>query len=664
MVTSIGTIGLLIALGLSLYSLVAFFLFNNNKDLKYLRSAKNAVYGTALFTTISVVAMIYALIAGDYSIEYVTQYTSKDLPIIYKLCALWAGNAGSLLFWAWILVVLATVVTASKENKEFIPYASPIMMVVSVFFLFMINFVSQPFVQLSTPLLDGMGMNPMLQNAGMVIHPVTLYLGYVGFTVPFAFAMAALIMKNPGDQWIKLTRKWTLISWLFLTLGNLFGAQWAYVELGWGGYWAWDPVENASLMPWLTGSAYLHSVMVQERKNMLKIWNMVLIIITFGLTLFGTFLVRSGVVASVHAFGSSSLGAYFLIFTSLIILASLYLVADRINLLRQGNQFESYISKESSFLLNNLLLVGSAFSIFWGTVFPIVSEAVVGQKIAVGIPYFNQVNAPLGLALTMLMGICPLIAWRKATLESISRSFMWPWIIAIIGLLTIFFIGEITKPYALVAYTICIYVISATLQDILKGVRVRKKLTGENHIVSLIKLLGKNRRRYGGYIIHMGIVMMIIGITGSNLFNTETVKTFKPGETAVVEGYTIVFKGLQEKTRDNMEVVYADLNVIKNNKYMGNLQVEKVFYSKSEQPMTEPAIISTFKEDFYVLLTGWEQDGSASFKIHINPQIKWLWTGGWVIVIGVLFALWPGKGSGVGNRYIVSGEVSYGDKVG
>jgi len=663
-VASLGSIGLLIALGLSLYSLVAFFLFNRNKGIKYLLSAKNAVYGTALLTSISVGAMIYALIAGDFSIEYVTQYTSRDLPIIYKLCALWAGNAGSLLFWAWILVLLTAIVTASKENKEFIPYASPIMMVVGVFFLFMINFVSLPFVQLAKPLADGTGMNPMLQNPGMVIHPVTLYLGYVGFTVPFAFAMAALIMKNPGDQWIKLTRKWTLISWLFLTLGNLFGAQWAYVELGWGGYWAWDPVENASLMPWLTGSAFLHSVMVQERKNMLKIWNMVLIITTFGLTLFGTFLVRSGVVASVHAFGSSSLGAYFLIFTSLMILASLYLVADRITMLRQGNQFESYISKESSFLLNNLLLVGSAFSIFWGTVFPIVSEAVVGQKIAVGIPYFNQVNAPIGLALVLLMGICPLIAWRKATLESISKSFMWPWIIAIVGLLTIVFMGGITKPYALVAYTICIYVIAATLQDIFKGVMVRKKLTGENLIISLIKLLSRNRRRYGGYIIHIGIVMMIIGITGSNVFNTEHVKTFKPGETAVVGGYTISFKGLQDKVRDNMEVVYADLNVIKNNQYLGNLQVEKVFYSKSEQPMTEPAIISTFKEDLYVLLTGWEKDGSVILKIHINPQIKWLWTGGWVVIIGVIFALWPGKGSGVGSRYIVRGEVNHGNKAG
>ncbi|KGK89077.1 cytochrome C biogenesis protein [Desulfosporosinus sp. HMP52] len=660
---NIGTIGLSIAFGMGIYSVVAFFLFNSNRGLKYLLSAKNAVYGTALFTTISVLAMLYALITGDFSIEYVTQYTSQDLPAIYKLTALWAGNAGSLLFWAWILVLLAALVTVSKENREYIPYASPIMMVVSVFFLFMLNFVSQPFVQLLSPPPDGMGMNPMLQNPGMVIHPVTLYLGYVGFTVPFAFAMAALIMKNPGDQWIKLTRKWTLISWLFLTLGNLFGAQWAYVELGWGGYWAWDPVENASLMPWLTGSAFLHSVMVQERKNMLKIWNMVLIIVTFGLTLFGTFLVRSGVVASVHAFGNSSLGAYFLIFTSLIILAALYLVADRINLLRQGNQFESYISKESSFLLNNLLLVGSAFSIFWGTVFPIVSEAVVGQKIAVGIPFFNQVNAPIGLAFTLLMGICPLIAWRKANFENIAKNFLWPWIIAIIGMLVMVFIGGITKPYALIAYTICVFVISSTLQDILKGVRVRKKLTGENLIVSLIRLLSKNRRRYGGYVIHMGIVMMIVGITGSNVFNSEAVKTFKPGETAVVGDYTISFKGLQQTSRDNMEVIYADLRVIKNNYDMGNLQVEKVFYSTSEQPMTEPAIISTFKEDFYVLLTGWEDDGSAIFKIHINPQIKWLWTGGWVIVIGVIFALWPGKGSGVGSRYLGRGEVSYGKRV-
>ncbi len=659
----IGSIGLLIALGLSLYSIVAFFLFNNNKGLKYLLSAKNAVYGTALFTSISAFIMIYALLTSDFSIEYVVQYTSQDLPNIYKFSALWAGNDGSLLFWAWILVILAAIVTASRKNIEFVHYASPIMMVVSVFFLFMINFVSQPFIQLPNPPLDGMGMNPMLQNPGMMIHPLTLYFGYVGFTVPFAFAMAALLMKDSGAKWIKLTRKWTLISWLFLTLGNLFGAQWAYVELGWGGYWAWDPVENASLMPWLTGSALLHSVMVQERKNMLKIWNMVLIIITFGLTLFGTFLVRSGVVASVHAFGDSSLGAYFLIFTSLIILASLYLVADRITMLRQGSEFESYISKESSFMLNNLLLVGSAFSIFWGTVFPIVSEAIVGQKIAVGIPYFNQVNAPIGLAFTFLMGICPLIAWRKATLENISKNFLWPWIIAIVGLLAIVFVGGITKPYALTAYTICIFVISSTLQDIIKGVWVRKKITGENLALSFIKLISRNRRRYGGYTIHLGIVMMIIGITGSNVFNSEAIKTLKPGEIAVVEGYTIAFKGLQETTRDNMEIVYADLEVSKNNKLRGNLQVEKFIYSKSDQPTTEPAIISTFKEDFYVLLTGWEKDGSASFKIHINPQIKWLWTGGWFIVLGILYTLWPGKGSGVRSQYTGRREVSNDDRV-
>ncbi len=647
----IGYFALILALVMSAYALMSYILGLKLNRQDILASATGGVLGAALFTTVAGLSLIYLLMSSDFSVEYVATYTSTDLPAFYKFSALWAGNNGSLLLWAWVLTVIATIVVTGKKNRDLIPYAGSVMMMVSIFFLFLLAYNSNPFAKLPGPLPEGNGLNPMLQNPGMVFHPLTLYLGYVGFTVPFAFAIAALITRQVDDRWIKFTRKWTIISWLFLSLGNLFGAQWAYVELGWGGYWAWDPVENASLMPWLTGSAFLHSVMVQERKNMLKIWNMLLIIITFGLTLFGTFLVRSGVVASVHAFGDSSLGMFFLVFTTLVITASLYLVADRLKLLKQGNEFEGIISKESSFLLNNLLLVGSAFSIFWGTIFPIVSEAFTGKKVTVGAPFFNSVNAPLGLALVFLMGICPLIAWRRATLKNLLGNFVFPGASALVTAVILMLAG-ITKPYAVVAFSICLFVTTAILQDVFKGVMVRRSLTGESWGLSLVRLLTRNRRRYGGYIIHLGIVMMIVGIAGSNIYNQEVTQTLKPGQSTQVAGYSIAYNGLQETTKRNTTIVYADVSVSKNGQPTFQIRPEKVFYPTTEQPSTEPAINSTWLEDFYLVIAGWEQDQSATFKVNINPLVKWLWTGGYVLIFGTIFALWPGKGSGVGTKYL------------
>lgn len=646
----IGTFALVIALLTSVYALAAYIIGLQKNEEPLLASAKGGVFATAIFTTIASISLIYLLMTGDFSIQYVASYTSSDLPPFYKFSAFWAGNNGSLLLWAWILTILAAIVTVGRRDEDLKPYVGAVMMLISAFFLFLIINTSNPFVKLPKPLLEGNGLNPMLQNPGMVIHPVTLYLGYVGFTVPFAYAIAALFTRQADDRWIKVTRKWTIMSWLFLSLGNLFGAQWAYVELGWGGYWAWDPVENASLIPWLTSTAFLHSVMVQERKNMLKIWNMLLIIFTFALTLFGTFLVRSGVVASVHAFGNSTLGLYFIVFTTVIIMGSLYLVLDRIGLLKQGNEFESLISKESSFLLNNLLFVASAFSILWGTIFPIVSEGFTGRKITVGAPFFNAINAPIGLAFVLLMGICPLIAWRKASIKSTLQNFRVPFVVLGLTVLTLIAMG-IRKPYAVVAFSICAFVIVSTLQDILKGIRVRHKMTGEGWIISSYRLFTKNRRRYGGYVIHLGVVMMIIGIAGSNIYNQEFTKTLKAGEQVRVDNYLVTYQGLQQKPKGENMVISADLNISKLDSLKFKLAPEKVFYPTTEQPSTEPAVKSTWKEDFYVTLVGWEKE-SVTIKVNINPLIKWLWTGGYVLILGTLFALWPGKGSAVGAKYL------------
>jgi len=647
----IGYFAIILALVLSVYALGCYILGVRLERKDILASATGGVLGAALFTSIAGFSLIYLLMTSDFSIEYVATYTSTDLPAFYKFSALWAGNNGSLLLWAWVLTVIAAIVVTGKKNRDLMPYVGSVMSLVSVFFLFLLSYNSNPFTKLPGALTEGNGLNPMLQNPGMVIHPITLYLGYVGFTVPFAFAIAALITKQTDDRWIKITRKWTIISWLFLGLGNLFGAMWAYVELGWGGYWAWDPVENASLMPWLTGSAFLHSVMIQERKNMLKIWNMVLIIITFGLTLFGTFLVRSGVVASVHAFGNSSLGMFFLVFTTLVMMASLYLVADRLKLLKQSSEFEGVISKESSFLLNNLLFVASAFSILWGTVFPIVSEAFTGNKVTVGPPFFNAINAPIGLAFVLLMGICPLIAWRRATLKNVAGNFIIPLVISAASAVFLIIAG-ITKPYAVTAFAICFFVTAANLQDVIKGVLVRRSITGEGLFLSLGRLLTRNRRRYGGYIIHMGVVMMIVGIAGSNIYNQEITKTVKPGQSMQIAGYSVSYSGLQQTTKGKNTIVYADVNVSKDGQPPVSIRPEKVFYPTAEQPSTEPAINSTWAEDFYLTLAGWEQDQSATFKVNINPLVKWLWTGGYVLMFGTVFALWPGKGSGVGAKYL------------
>lgn len=466
--------------------------------------------------------------------------------------------------------------------------------------------------------------------------------------------MTALLTKTTNDQWIKVTRHWTIIAWLFLTLGNLWGAEWAYMELGWGGYWGWDPVENASFIPWLTGSAFLHSVMIQERKNMLKTWNVVLITITYVLTLFGTFLVRSGVLTSVHAFGDSALGKYFLIFTLIMLFFALDLIILRRDLLVQDSNFESFLSKESSFLINNLILIGLAVAVFFGTVYPLVSEAIRSVKVSVGASFFNPVSAPLGIALFLLMGICPLIAWRKASLKNLIDNFLWPFLVALLCAGLLFFLG-IRKGYALVGFTTAAFTISTIILEILRGSKIRHRLTGESYPEAFLGLMVRNRRRHGGYIIHFGLVLMLIAIVGSHTTNQDMIKNLKPGESVDIENYHLTFNQLGEKpVGTSLDAVFADFSVSDRAKGtdLGSVEPQKVFYPTSDQPMTEIGLRSTLKEDLYVILSNWEQDGSATFKILINPLVRWLWIGGYVVIFGAIFALWPGRGSQTGSKYL------------
>lgn len=650
MIADVGYLSLVLAFGLSLYVIVANIVGHKTENDRLKASAKGAVYGIALLASVASLALLYALGVSDFSLQYVHQYTSTDLPMFYKLSAWWAGNEGSLLLWLWVLVVYAAIVARDDKLKEMTPWVMVIMMINAAFFLFMMSFVTNPFEKLAYVPPEGNGLNPMLQNPGMVIHPVTTYLGYVGFLIPFAFSMAGLILKTTDDRWIKVTRRWTVIAWMFLTIGNLSGGQWAYEELGWGGYWAWDPVENASFMPWLTGSAFLHSVMIQERKNMLKIWNILLIIITYTLTLFGTFLVRSGVLTSVHAFGNSDLGKFFLAFTIASLVAALWLMVDRLYMLKEEKQFESYISKESSFLFNNLILLGITFATFWGTIFPIISEVVTGKKITVSIPFFNTVNAPLGLALFILMGICPLIAWRKASLSHLVKNFMVP-VGTTAGFALIALIMGM-KPYAVLAFSVAWFALAATISDTAKGAWARHKLTEEPIPVATGKLLVRNRRRYGGYVIHIGLILILIGIIGSNTYDIEVQKALRLGESVKVQDYNVKFNRLAERKVSGNDEVYAQVEVWKGEKYLGVMEPSRVFYPTHPDPSTEVAINSGYDEDLYLILADWDQQGTSTFKILINPLVKWMWIGGWITVLGTLIALWPGRGSSVGGKYI------------
>ncbi len=639
----VGSILMTIGFFINLWTIAAYIYGLRNQNQRYLDSARGGVGAMALLVTVCISILWVLFMTDNFSNNYVAGHSSSDLSPGYKFSALWAGNEGSLMLWVWVLLVYNWIVVYFPDPKgeEMIPYVGAVMSAVALFFMFILNFVSLPFAELSPAPAEGMGLNPLLQDPGMIIHPPTLYLGYVGFTVPFAFAITALLTRKVGDTWIKLTRRWTLTAWLFLSVGIIFGAQWAYTVLGWGGYWAWDPVENASLLPWLTGTAFLHSVMIQERRGMLKVWNVMLIIITFLLTVFGTFLTRSGVIASVHAFSDTKLGAWFMIFMGMTLAASLYLAFDRMHLLKEENQFEAIISKESSFLLNNLLFVGSAFAVFWGTIFPLISEAVRGVKVTVGPPFYNQVNVPIGLALILLMGLCPLIPWRKATARHLMTNFLYPAIAGVAFAVIAFALG-MRSVVALIGFTICVFVIATIVLEFYRGVNARRKMTDEPVLEAFWHLVMRNRRRFGGYLIHMSMVLMVIGFTGEGVYKQEKIYTVTPGQVMAIGDYNLKYNGLAGDVRGRTEIVYADLEVSQYGRPLpGALRASKEFHPNSEQPTTVVGVKGGLKEDLFVILNGWEKDMTANFKIYVNPLVAWIWLGEYLMVAATIFAIWP-----------------------
>jgi cytochrome c-type biogenesis protein CcmF len=637
----IGGFALRFAFVTALYAVCAALLGVRLGHRAVVHSAIRATYGVFGLVTIAMVALLYALLAHDFRLQYVTSVSNRAMSTFYLLAALWGGQEGSMLLWLWLLGMYGTLALWQhrERNREFLPYVVATLMLTALLFLAMLVFSEDPFKQLPHAPPDGRGLNPLLQHPLMVIHPPNLYLGFVGYAVPFAFAIGALASGRLDSHWLRSVRRWVLVPWLFNTVGVMLGSLWAYVELGWGGYWAWDPVENASLMPWLTATAFLHSVMIQEKKGMLKIWNMSLIILTYALSIFGTFLTRSGVISSVHAFAESSLGTYFLLYLGGALLVAIGLVVKRLPQLRSDHRLESVLSRESSFLFNNLFLVGMMFSVLWGTLFPIISEAVRGVKISVAAPFFNQVNVPLGLALLFLAGVCPLIAWRKASARNFRRNFLSPLTLSLIVTAGLYISG-IRHIVALIALSICLFVFGTILLEFYRGTRARKATSGGTVWQAFVSLIQRNRRRYGGYIIHFGVVLIFVGLTGSAAYQIEKDVVLQTGSSATVGPFTLQYANLTHMVLPTHEAFVATVHVSRRGR-ITTLYPEKRLYFAQNQPTTEVALRTSPLEDLYIILAGFEPSRVATFKVFVNPLVLWMWIGGCVIVLGTVVAIWP-----------------------
>jgi cytochrome c-type biogenesis protein CcmF len=647
---NVGALSILLAFCLAIYAVVASVTGKVKKNSFLVVSAERAVYSVWILLTTASGLLIYSLLTGDFRLGYVAAHTDGSMSNMYKFTAWWGGQEGSLLLWAWLLSTYSALVVFMNRRKfrDMMPWVTAVMMTTLTFFLILISFVLSPFSILEAGrgnIVEGMGrgLNPLLQYWTMVIHPPMLYLGYVGFTVPFAFAMGSLITKQPGEAWIHTTRRWTIVTWLFQSTGILLGQGWAYAVLGWGGYWAWDPVENASLLPWITATAFLHSVMMQEKKGMMKVWNMVLISGTFFLCIFGTFLTRSGVVSSVHAFAQSPIGKYFVYFLAIGIAATIFLILDRMKYLKSEARLESVVSRESSFMFNNLILLASCFAVLWGTLFPVISEAVMGEKISVDAPFFNRINVPIGLALLLLTGVGPLIAWRRSSVESLRRAFFWPSMAGLVLMVVLAIFGVYEHPFALVSFGLCMFVTATIFAEFWKGASAISAKSGVGLIPAAVELTHRNTRRYGGYLVHMGIVFMFIGYTGA-AFNQDVTKEIAPGGSFQLGHYTLKVTNMEQGENDNYTWQKLTIDATRGSTSVGTLEPARRFYKSSQQPTSEVDIRRRLNEDLYVNFAGVSTDNQrAVVQAYVFPLVSWVWIGFWVLAMGTLVCLIPSK---------------------
>ena len=645
-----GSFALLLAFVCALYALVGGIAAILTRHALLIKSARQAGMAACALIFLATFSVVYLFVTDNYSMAYVASHSNRDLATFFKVVALWSGQEGSLLFWCFLMSIYIFSVLIAYRNKhgELMPYVGTILAGVQLFFLTISNFVASPFKALAIAnasggldyylRADGSGLNPVLQYPEMIIHPPNLYSGYTGFTIPFAFALAALLGRYPGEKWIHLTRKWTMIAWCFQTVGILLGAHWAYAVLGWGGYWGWDPVENASFLPWLTGTAFLHSVMMQEKRGMMKVWNVWLVFITFMLCILGTLLTRSGVVSSVHAFAQSNIGSWFVGFLAVVMAICLFAYFKNRDYLKSENQLDSMVSRESSFLFNNLVLLVACIAILSGTLFPVFSEWFTGSRISVGAPFFNKVNIPLGLLLLFLTGVGPLLAWRKTSGESLRRNFLWPSIIGITGGVAAIILGA-RDFYAMVCFLLSTFVAATIAVEYYRGARVIRARSGLNWLSSAMELTLRNTRRYGGYIVHFGMVMIFVGLAGQ-AFNKEVQKEIGIGGTVKIGPYELLLQALDQKQEKNYVAERMIVEVMKDHKPVMILFPERRNFPTNQESGTMVAIYSTLREDLYVVYAGVNQ-GSDVPTIHVflNPLVKWVWYGGIVVVMGTIVAL-------------------------
>jgi cytochrome c-type biogenesis protein CcmF len=649
-----GSFALILALVCAAYTVGAGAAAIKLRNPLLVKSARQAGIAVCILVTLATASLVILFLTDNFSIAYVVNHSSRDQHIFYKIAALWSGQEGSLLFWSWLLSLYVFFVLFSnrKKHPELMPYVGVILASVQVFFLILNVFIANPFQVLGTVAADGTaqivahpdgrGLNPLLQYPEMVIHPPALYLGYVGFTVPFAFALAALLGRYPGEKWIHITRRWTMVAWGFQSLGILLGAHWAYAVLGWGGYWGWDPVENASLLPWLTGTAFLHSVMMQEKRGMMKVWNVWLVFITFLLCILGTMLTRSGAVSSVHAFAQSDVGHWFLGFLLFTLMVCTWAYLKNRDYLKSENHLDSLISRESSFLFNNLVLLAACFAVLWGTLFPVISEAVQGTKISVGPPFFNKVTIPIGLFLLFLTGVGPLLAWRKTSFESLKRNFGWP---LAAGLA----VGAIAYPlglrdfYALVCVVLSVFVTLTIISEFVRGARVIRARAGISFLRAIEHLTMRNTRRYGGYVVHFGMVLIFVGLAGA-AFNQDKQMEMTPGSRMELGRYTIVLQTLTQRPAQTYTAERATIEVLRDGKPVMMLYPERRNYPSNGMTGTMVSIHSTLREDLYVVYAGLSPESSQPvIHAYLNPLVKWIWLGGVVLVLGTGLAMLPNR---------------------
>jgi cytochrome c-type biogenesis protein CcmF len=647
---SLGRFSLLAALVLVGYAIAAAVLGARARRADIIASAVRAVQGSAALLAVAAAVLFVALATRDYTLQYVAAHVTDAQPLVYDLTAFWGGMEGSLLLWALVLAgyTLLAIRAVARAQPDLLPGVIVVLASVAAFFLVLLTAVASPFAALPFPPADGRGMNPLLLNPWMAIHPPTLYLGYVGLTVPFAIVIAALTSGvSATDGGVLLARRWMVWAWYCLSMGLWFGAKWSYVVLGWGGYWAWDPVENAALMPWLVATAFIHSVMIQERRQMLTRWNVVLVILAFGLSIFGTFLTRSGVLSSVHSFTQSSLGTLFLAFLACAVLAACAIAAWRWEALRSRYELDAALSRESAFVLNNALFLAIAFAVFLGTIFPVVSDVLTGHRVNVGPPFFDHIVPPIAVGLLVLMGVGPLLAWRRASPESLRRNFLAPGA-AGVAVGTVLLAAGMRAPGAIVVFALAGFVAGTIVLEFARGVHARQAMRGEPLPLALLALVARNRRRYGGYIVHFGMLLLLCGITGSSVFATQRVVTLAPGQTASVGPYRTRYEGLSQSTAGGALTVGAQLRIYDGGRDVGELVAARNLFLNGRDATSSVALRSTARDDLYITLIGWTAgpgsdgaDAAVTLRLLVNPLVMWMWVGGLVLSVGAIVAMLP-----------------------